>query len=34
VIDPRRYTLETVAEAHAAVAAGTTDGKVVADVAP
>jgi NADPH2:quinone reductase len=29
---PRRFTLETVADAHAAVESGTTAGKVVVDV--
>lgn len=32
VLDPRRFTLETVADAHAAVESGTTAGKVVVDV--
>jgi NADPH:quinone reductase-like Zn-dependent oxidoreductase len=31
-LDPRRFTLDDVTEAHAAVAAGATDGKVVVDV--
>ncbi|MFG1807875.1 zinc-dependent alcohol dehydrogenase family protein [Streptomyces sp. NPDC049040] len=33
LVDPRRFTLETVADAHAAVETGTTAGKVVVDVA-
>ncbi|MBN8900217.1 MAG: zinc-binding dehydrogenase, partial [Rhodospirillales bacterium] len=32
-VDPRVFTLETVAEAHAAVAAGSAAGKVVVSVA-
>ncbi|MEV4417493.1 zinc-dependent alcohol dehydrogenase family protein [Catellatospora sp. NPDC049609] len=33
LLDPRRFTLDDVTEAHAAVAAGTTTGKIVLDVA-
>ncbi|MEU8003626.1 zinc-dependent alcohol dehydrogenase family protein [Catellatospora sp. NPDC049111] len=32
LLDPRRFTLDDVTEAHAAVAAGTTAGKIVLDV--
>ncbi|MEV0460344.1 zinc-dependent alcohol dehydrogenase family protein [Catellatospora methionotrophica] len=32
LLDPRRFTLDSVAEAHAAVAAGAATGKVVVDV--
>jgi NADPH2:quinone reductase len=34
LIDPRRFTLDTALDAHAAVEAGTAIGKVVVDVAP
>jgi len=32
-LDPRRFTLDTVAEAHTIVEGGTADGKIVIDVA-
>ncbi|MEU0551750.1 zinc-dependent alcohol dehydrogenase family protein [Micromonospora sp. NPDC005979] len=32
IVDPRRFTLDTVADAHAVVEAGTSTGKVVIDV--
>jgi NADPH:quinone reductase-like Zn-dependent oxidoreductase len=34
LIDPRRFTLDTALDAHAAVEAGTATGKVIVDVAP
>lgn len=32
LLDPRRFTLATVADAHAAVESGTTQGKIVIDI--
>lgn len=34
LIDPRRFTLDTALDAHTAVEAGTSIGKVIVDVAP
>jgi NADPH:quinone reductase len=32
IVDPRRFTLETAAQAHAALEAGNAEGKLVIDI--